>query len=157
MVILVFMSLTLSLTLIDIAIKFYIEGFMKKGEEYTLCKGKLKIRKVHNKGMSLNLLEDRPEVVKISSAFVTFLVTIYQLIILMKKGQPLKKIGLSLMTAGAWSNTFDRWVRGYVVDYVGFRTKWKKITNITYNIGDFFIIGGSIFMVLSSLLHLKKR
>lgn len=157
MVILVFMCLTLSLTLIDIAIKFYVEGFMKKGEEYALFKGKVKIRRVHNKGMSLNLLEDRPEVVKISSAFVTVLVTIYQLIILMKKGNTSKKIGLSLMTAGAWSNTFDRWVRGYVVDYVGFRTKWKKITDITYNIGDFFIIVGSFFMVLSSLVHFKKK
>ena len=35
MIILFLMSLTLSLALIDIAIKSYVEGYMKKGEERT--------------------------------------------------------------------------------------------------------------------------
>ena len=35
------------------------------------------------------------------------------------------------MTAGAWSNTFDRWLRGYVIDYIGFENKNKKIEKIT--------------------------
>lgn len=61
------------------------------------------------------------------------------------------------MAAGAWSNTFDRWIRGYVIDYVGFRTKWKKITEITYNLGDFFIMAGSVFMMLSSLFRGRKK
>ena len=157
MIILVLMSLTLCLTLTDIAVKSYVEGFMTRGEEHTICKGKVKLRKVYNKGMCLNLFDDKPGFVKILSAFVTVLITIYQLIMLLRKGNHLKKAGLSLMTAGAWSNTFDRWVRGYVIDYVGFQTKWKKATEITYNLGDFFIMAGSIFMILSSLFHFKKR
>lgn len=157
MVILVLMSLTLCLTLIDIALKSFVEGYMKRGEERSLCKGKVKIRKVYNKGVCLNLLEDEPEAVKVSSAFITVILTIYQLITLMRKKHYLKKAGLSLMTAGAWSNTFDRWIRGYVIDYVGFQTKWKKATEITYNLGDFFIVAGSVLMMLSSILHVKKR
>ena len=73
-----------------------------------------------------------------------------------KKGSKLKKIGLSLMTAGAWSNTFDRWLRGYVIDYIGFENKNKKIEKITWNLGDFFLISGGIIVSLGSLLHKKK-
>ncbi|MGC4019053.1 MAG: signal peptidase II [Muricomes sp.] len=156
-IILVLMSLTLSLTLIDIVLKSYVEGFMTKGEEKAIFKGKVKLRKVYNKGMCLNLLDHKPELVKILSAFVTVLLTIYQLIILLGKKNGLKKAGLSLMVAGAWSNTFDRWVRGYVIDYVGFQTKWKKVTEVTYNLGDFFILAGSIFMTFSSLFGKKRN
>ncbi|HAX52388.1 signal peptidase II [Muricomes intestini] len=155
--ILVLMSLTLCLLLTDITVKTYVEGAVKKGEEHSICKGKVKIRKVYNKGMCLNLFEDNPEFVKISSAFAAVLLTIYQLITLLRKGKYLKKAGLSLMVAGAWSNTIDRWIRGYVIDYVGFQTKWKKVTEITYNLGDLFIGAGSLFMMLSSLLPSKKK
>lgn len=157
MLILVLMSFTLSLALIDIVIKSYVEGYMRRGEEHSLCGGKIAIRKVYNRGMSMNLLENEPETVKYASSFVTVIITIYQLITLMRKKRYLKKAGLSLMVAGAWSNTFDRWIRGYVIDYVGFQTKWKKITEITYNLGDFFILAGSILMVLSSLFHVKRK
>ena len=60
------------------------------------------------------------------------------------------------MTAGAWSNTFDRWFRGYVVDYVGFETKCKKLSSITYNLADFFIAAGGIMVVISSLFKKRK-
>ena len=155
--ILVLMSLTLSLVLLDIAVKSYVKGYMTKGQERTFKDGKVILRKVYNKGFCLNLLEKEPEFVKISSAIMTFLVTIYQLITLVRRKHYLKKIGLSLMAAGAWSNTFDRWIRGYVIDYVGFRTKGKKITEITYNLGDFFIMAGCVFMMLSSLFKGKKK
>lgn len=157
MIILVLMSLTLCLALVDIAVKSYVEGYMKRGEERTACDGKVVIRKVYNKGMCLNAFQDKPEFVKVSSAIVTMLLTIYQCITLLRKKHYLKKAGLSLMAAGAWSNTFDRWIRGYVIDYIGFKTKWEKITKITYNLGDFFIAAGAILMVLSSLFHIKKH
>ena len=72
-------------------------------------------------------MQNDPDTVKYVSSFATIILTITQLIQLMrKKGSKLKKIGLSLMTAGAWSNTFDRWLRGYVIDYIGFENKNKK-------------------------------
>lgn len=61
------------------------------------------------------------------------------------------------MTAGAWSNTFDRWIRGYVIDYVGFKTKWEKITRITYNLGDFFPAAGAVLMMRLRCFILRKE
>ena len=100
--ILVLINITACLALIDIALKSTIEGYMTQKEERTACGGKLILRKVYNKGMCMNLLEDHQEVVKYGSAFAAVLLTIYQLITLLRrKACILKKWGLSLMTAGA--------------------------------------------------------
>ena len=155
--ILVLISITAALALLDIAIKSTIEGYMTRKEERTACKGKLILRKVYNRGFCMELLEDRPETVKYASAYAAVLLTIYQLFTLMRKKRCVKKIGLSLMTAGAWSNTFDRWLRGYVIDYVGFQTKWKELTKLTFNLGDFFIGVGSFLVLLSTLFHDRKK
>ena len=145
------------LAMLDITIKSCIENGITRKEERETLKGKVILRKVYNRGFGLNVLQNDPDTVKYVSSFATIILTITQLIQLMrKKGSKLKKIGLSLMTAGAWSNTFDRWLRGYVIDYIGFENKNKKIEKITWNLGDFFLIAGGIIVSLGSLLHKKK-
>lgn len=155
--ILVLISITISLALIDIALKSTIEGYMTCKEERTACKGKVILRKVYNRGFSFNLLEKKDEIVKYGTAVVTMLLTIWQLVTLMQKKQRFRKVGLSLMTAGAWSNTFDRWFRGYVIDYVGLQTKWKKVTDITFNLADLLIAAGGVLVMISSLFKRKKK
>lgn len=155
--ILLLISITTSLMLLDIALKSIIEGYLARGEERTACQGKVILRKAYNRGFFLNVLEDRSEVVKYTSAYAAVILTIYQLLTLIGKKHGVKKIGLSLITAGAWSNTFDRWLRGYVIDYVGFQTKWKKITDMTFNLADFFIGAGGILLLLCSLFRVRKK
>lgn len=151
--ILILINITACLALIDIALKSTIEGYMTQKEERTACGGKLILRKVYNKGMCMNLLEDHQEVVKYGSAFAAVLLTIYQLITLLRrKACILKKWGLSLMTAGAWSNTFDRWVRGYVIDYAAVKCRHEKLSKITFNLGDVLIGIGGIFVVIAAVI-----
>jgi signal peptidase II len=101
-------------------------------------------------------LEDQPEMVKKMSCYFTIDLLIYYIFTLFRRGRFLEKVGLTLMNAGAWSNTFDRWLRGYVVDYVGFSTKWDKFNRLTFNIGDFLILKGSLLMLVSSMLPRKQ-
>lgn len=155
--ILILMSFTVLLALIDIGIKFYVEGNIAQGEEHEILDKKIIIRKVYNKGFALNAMEDHTREVRVISAFVTVILTIYQLFWLLKSKHPIRKLGLSMMTAGAWSNTFDRWVRHYVVDYFGFKTKWEKFTRITFNLGDMFLFVGGILYALTFLYHGKRR
>lgn len=155
--ILVLISLTVCLALADIALKSTIEGYMTRKEERTACGGKVILRKVYNKGFSFNLLEEKREAVKYGSAYAAVILTIWQLITLLQKKHYLKKWGLSFMTAGAWSNTFDRWFRGYVIDYVGFQTKWKKVTAMTYNLADFLIGAGGMMVLLASVFKKKRK
>lgn len=154
--ILILIGITAILAMIDIILKSCIEGNLIQKEERNACGGKLILRKVYNKGFSLNLMENNPDAVKYVSAFATIILTIVQLISLMrKKVSVFKKVGLSLMTAGAWSNTFDRWLRGYVIDYIGFQTKKEKLTQLTWNLGDFFLIAGGVLVVAASAFKRK--
>jgi signal peptidase II len=152
----IFLLTTIVLAFADIGIKTFIESNYKRGEEKSIFKDKVKIRKVYNQGVAFSLLEDQPELVKKMSCYLTIDLFIYYIFTLFRRGRLLEKTGLALMNAGAFSNTFDRWLRGYVVDYVGFDTKWDKFNQLTFNIGDFLILKGSILMVVSSMLPRKQ-
>ena len=143
---------TVVLAFVDIGIKTFIESNYRRGEEKGFLNNKVKIRKVYNQGAAFSLFEDQPEMVKKLSCYLTIDLFIYYVLALLRRGRPIEKVGLALINAGAWSNTFDRWLRGYVVDYVGFETKWDKFNRLTFNLGDFFIIKGAILMLVSSVL-----
>jgi signal peptidase II len=154
---LLFLITTIVLAFTDIGIKTFIESNYKRGEEKSIFKDKVKIRKVYNQGAAFNLFDNEPEKVRKLSCYLSIDLFIYYVFTLFRRGRSLEKIGLTLMNAGAWSNTFDRWLRGYVVDYVGFNTKWNKFNRLTFNIGDFFIMKGAILMIISSMLPHGQR
>lgn len=136
----------------DQLMKTYVEQNLDKGEEKKLT-DRIVLRRVHNKGMCLNLLDREPDLVKYLSVFSASVLTlIYGISLTRRKGFWRKK-GLALMAAGAWSNTFDRCARGHVVDYIGFRCENKKISDVTYNLGDFFIAAGGLTALLASLFR----
>lgn len=141
-----------ALTVTDQAAKCYAENKLDLNEEKEMT-DKIVVRHVHNKGACLSLLEDEPEAVTVLSTLSAGLVLSWQIITLTKKGQFLKKLGLSLMSAGAISNTFDRFVRGYVVDYIGVRCKNKELSGITYNLADFFLAAGAVIVVITTTIQ----
>lgn len=118
----------------------------------------LRLRNVHNHGMILHANEKYPMLVKTLSILATVWVIGFQIKTLWFEKEPqagfLRKLSASFMAAGAFSNTYDRLVRGYVVDYIGFETKWKRLTAITYNLGDFFLAVG---LILLSAACLRKE
>lgn len=154
--ILVLICITACLAMMDITLKSIIEGYLTRKEERIVCKTNIILRKVYNRGFCMGVMKNEPETVKFLSAFSAVGITIYQLFTLMRKKHFCKKIGLSLMTAGAWSNTFDRWLRGYVIDYIGIRAKQKHLARITFNLGDLLIGAGSVILAFCSLFHGKK-
>lgn len=142
--------------LVDLWIKQFAESNLKKGEEKEVLQGRVLLRRVHNEGFIFNTLDDYPQFVHLASAGVGVILLVYQLFLLLRKGNLIKKIGVSFMAGGGWSNIYDRLVRKYVVDYFGFQTKWKKLTDITFNLGDLFIFLGS-FLVVVNLLFRKNK
>ena len=60
------------------------------------------------------------------------------------------------MLGGAVRNTYDRFKRGYVVDYLSLKTKNRKLSDITFNLADLALFAGAILTVWSSLFG-KKR
>lgn len=81
------------------------------------------------------------------SLILTIALTILYILTLGKAGKGLLKWGLTLLLGGAYSNTYDRLVRKYVVDYVSFRVP-GRLKKVIFNIGDFCIMIGALLCVL---------
>ena len=108
------------------------------------------IQKYHNKGAMLNLGQHRPKAVAAVSVLFCILLTAVFLLSLGQKGNNLLRVGLAFLLGGAFSNTYDRLKRKYVVDYFSFQVKWTPLRRIVYNLSDFCIIIGALLAVLGS-------
>ena len=78
------------------------------------------------------------------SVVLTAVLTVVFLLTLGTAGKGLLKWGLALLLGGAYTNTYDRLKRKYVVDYVSFNVPVKGIRRIVFNIGDFCIMIGAL-------------
>lgn len=101
----------------ELFIKNHVEKNRKDGEEKEILQGRILLRKYHNKGACMNLGEKKRSVVAAVSLILTAVLTIVFLVTLTAKGNAWLKAGLSLLLGGAFSNTYDRLKRKYVVDY----------------------------------------
>ena len=99
------------------------------------------LRRSHNKGMFMNLLEQRPKASAVISCAALGTASLLFLSEAGKNGAAaLEKTGAALVLGGALSNIADRLKRGYVVDYITF--PFRPIRHIVFNIGDFAIFAG---------------
>lgn len=127
-------------------VKNYIEEMMEEGRTKK-CGGFLLIRKHHNRGAFLNVGQDRREVVMGLSVCLALALTVLFLVTLGNAGKGLLKWGLTLLLGGAYSNTYDRLARKYVVDYVSFNVPFG-LRKVIFNIGDFCIMVGALLSVI---------
>ncbi len=132
----------------DLFLKNHIEGSRELGDEREACGGRVVITKSHNEGAALNFMEDRPGLVrKVCGASLLALGILWYLL-LRKKENAGVMLGLSLLVGGGASNFYDRAARGHVVDYVRFRTPWKKLSRVAFNLSDFCVFLGGVLYVL---------
>lgn len=141
---------------IDQGLKSYVEQNLKPGEEKHLT-DRAVLRRVKNQGMCLNLLQDKPKSVKILSLSAAAALTAVQTAAQLRKGHFFRKQGLVLLSAGALSNTFDRWARDGVVDYIGIKCGNEKLSAVTYNLADFFIFAGNVILAVTGLFPRRRR
>lgn len=151
-----------SLFAADSIIKYRIEKEKRPGDVTPCLNGKVVIKKYHNKGAMLNIGEQNQHFMAILSLVFSAFVTGIFVATLGMKGKKLLNTGLALILGGAYSNTYDRLRRKYVVDYLSFQINTDKINNnlckrlaqkfnaIVYNISDFGIILGSMLLVCSA-------
>ena len=137
----------------ELQLKNYIETHYQKGQVTSVFMNKIRIQKYHNHGAFLNFMEKKQLVLYIFSALLVFLITLVFLLTLGQKGHRLLKFGLSLLLGGAFSNTYDRLKRKYVVDYFSFQTPFPKWNRIVFNISDFCIIIGTVIWVICHTKH----
>lgn len=105
-------------------------------------------------------------VAMLSLVFSAFMTGIFAAT-LTTKGNVVLKGGLALLLGGAYSNTYDRLKRGYVVDYVSFclppvkNKVLAKLKNaleaVVFNVSDFAIIIGAMLILVRELLQNEEK
>lgn len=143
-----YLAVILGIFGLELKIKNYIEEKKTEGEEEKKCGGMLLIRKHHNEGAFLNAGERKRSLVAAVSVVLTVVLTLFFIVTLGTAGKGMLKWGLSLLLGGAYSNTYDRLKRKYVVDYVSFSVPLKGLRRVIFNIGDFCIIIGALLSVI---------
>lgn len=153
----IYILIVIAIVLTDTMIKNYIEENTKLGERKEILKGKIIIRKHYNRGMMLDFMEGKMDIIKkVSGVFLGILLIMFFLF-LPKKGKKVLKLGLSFVIGGAISNVADRFNKGYVVDYFSFNTKFEKLNRIVFNLSDMFIFLGSIIIAISGCLPVGEE
>ena len=128
----------------------------KMGEKRKLTE-KLELRRIHNPGICLGVFANNPKKVKKLTEVGTGIVTVIQMLTLLGNSNILRKTGITLAAAGAWSNLTDRYHKEKVVDYIGVKTGKEKLDQVTYNLGDFAIGAGGVLWVLGSMFKKGKE
>lgn len=129
-------------------LKNYIETHYNSSTRKLILKDKIRIRKYHNHGAFLNILEKKKKLLHLISILFTVLIFLFLLVTLFQKGNHLLKLGLSFLLGGAFSNTYDRLHRDYVVDYFSFCSPFPRLNRIVFNLSDFCIMIGALIVAL---------
>lgn len=157
MIVTVCAGLFLVLVCVDMGIKQYVEDWMKEHEERKTILPGILFRKVYNTGFAFNFLDRYPKIIRNSSIVSMIGIVCYDLMIFLKKGRNICKIGMTFVSAGAFSNIYDRLIRKKVVDYIGVESKHSYLGKLTANLADIYIVIGMILVSFSKMVHGKKN
>lgn len=135
----------------DLWLKNYMEKSLPEGEEQKLLGGKIILRKHHNQGMMMNVGRRTPGIVASASVVLVIACLVLFVFSLGQRGNALLRTGLSLLLGGAFSNTYDRLRRKYVVDYFSFGVKAKWLGRIIFNLSDLFIMAGALLITVGAM------
>lgn len=149
----IYIILLLSVFLLDLMIKKYVEVNLPEGTERPVLGGRILIRKFHNDGIAFGKFSDHKEEVKKGTLVLLVGMGLYYVFLLFRKGYSLRKTGLAVFLGGALCNWFDRFHQKTVTDYFSFQVKWEKLRKLVFNLSDLFIAGG----LLLALLGKKKK
>ncbi len=120
-----------------------VENEIEEGSSKKALHNGIILTKHHNRGAFLNAGEKRPLIIKSVSVAITVSAALLFLLSLGTAGNRLLKTGFSLLLGGAFSNTYDRLKRGYVVDYFRLNVPVKAVRRVIFNVSDFCIILGA--------------
>ena len=133
----------------DYLLKNWIEKNKREGDTEKILGGCILVRKHHNKGFALNKLSGRQSLVAALSLGLAVFCTLLFVAGFTNRGSVLLRTGLSFLLGGAYSNTYDRLKRKYVVDYFSFGVPAKGIRRIIFNISDICIMIGALICVIA--------
>jgi signal peptidase II len=118
----------------------------------------LDLTRLHNEGAAFGILAgaggwQRWFFLVLAGAIAVAIV--YWLRSMPARGQEWLAIGLALILGGAVGNAWDRFIDGYVVDYLHFH--WGDAYFPAFNVADIGITTGAIMLIIDALLDARRR
>lgn len=153
----IFVVILLSVFLLDLLLKKYVEAKLGEGEEYSLAGGRILVHKLHNDGLAFGLLADRPRLIQRMNLGLLAGTFVYFVWLLCHPGEKAKKAGVSLVLGGGLCNWFDRFHQGFVTDYFSFSCRWQKLKRVVFNLSDICIFVGSLLYLFSGIFGKRGR
>lgn len=132
------------LLFLDQISKSIISAFLKVGESITLIKNFFSIHYITNNGAAWSIFTNKNNFLILIS--LVSLIIIYRFMYLFKKNKR-NNIAFGFLLAGIVGNLIDRWLFGYVRDFLDF-----KIFNYNYpifNIADIGVVVGVILLIVA--------
>lgn len=145
----VYFAIAVSVFLLDLLVKGQVERKRELGVETPVLGGRVVIRKYYNNGMAFDKLSRWPRLVRVLCGGTMVVLCGLWALLLRQEGNRGLKLGLSLVVGGGASNLYDRLTKGHVVDYFSIKSRFPWISRIIFNISDWFIFAGSIWMALA--------
>ncbi len=101
---------------LDQTIKFYLARELSLGELYGQIPGFVEIVLQHNTGMAFSLMDKNPVFMKILTSILVLLLTFIAFRV--PKSRRLLSLAFAFILGGAYSNLLDRYLYGFVIDYI---------------------------------------
>lgn len=144
-----FAGIAAGIFLLDEGMKNYAEESETLDTPKPVMGGRLVLSRLHNRGAFLNMGEKKSALVRGLSVALTAAVLVLFVLSMGRKGNGALKTGLAFLLGGAFSNTYDRLFRKYVVDYASLRTGIRAIDRVVFNFADLCILIGALILLFT--------
>lgn len=129
----------IAIILIDQLCKFTVDSTMVLGQTLEVVPGTINLALVHNYGAAFGIMQGKSWLFLIMAfmviAFIIYLYVKYPF-------PPLGQYAGALLIGGAIGNFIDRWLYGYVIDFISIG--WWPV----FNVADMaIVIGGILFFI----------
>ena len=139
--------------ILDQAVKMAVEAYLPMHEAVVVLP-MLALYRTYNSGVAFSMLSgmDGWFIVGLRLVVVAFVIWLWRQT---PKARGIAHAGYALIIAGALGNLIDRFLFGYVIDYILFYTETWSFA--VFNLADSFITIGAGLVILDEVLMYRKR
>ena len=154
-------TLSILVIIIDSISKWHISNILKYENPVKITiTSFLNLTLFHNYGAAFSLLNNPNKTWQIYfliiiSSIISIIIIIWLIILPRKKNTYLMGIGLSLILGGALGNLYDRFMYGYVVDFLDFYIYQNHFP--AFNFSDSAIFIGTNIIIIKNLVDLFSK
>ncbi len=139
------------LVFVDLLSKYYVFNYIDL-YDFIKINAFLDITHIHNFGVSFGLFSGK--ISPLALSIIGLLVVFFIMYLFFNSSDKLESWGLFIIICGAIGNIIDRFVNGYVIDFIYFHISqyyWPA-----FNFADIYISIGIMMIIVNILKQLKK-